>query len=352
MKDRAEVRPTNILLRGQYDKPGEAVTVGVPGVLHPLPADASPNRLALARWLVDEQNPLTARVTVNRIWQQFFGRGLVKTVEDFGSQGELPTHPELLDWLAVRFQSDWNVKAFHKLLVTSATYRQTSQVSPELLERDPEDVLLSRGPRYRLDAHVLRDQALAASGLLVEQVGGSPVLPYQPEGIWEDFSFNKITYKQDHGDKLYRRSLYTFWRRSVGPTMMFDTSARQVCTVRQVRTNTPLHALVLLNETTYVEAARMLGERLMRSGGSTLDERLAWGFRLLTARYPRPDELDILRGAYQRAFENYTQDRTAAEQILAIGEKPRDQALDLAESAAYASVGSLLLNLDEAINKE
>jgi hypothetical protein len=352
MKDRQEVRPTNILLRGQYDRPGEAVTAGVPEVLHPLPAAAPPNRLALARWLIDEQNPLVARVTVNRIWQQFFGRGLVKTVEDFGSQGELPTHPKLLDWLALRFQADWNVKAFHKLLVMSATYRQTSQVSSELLERDPENVLLSRGPRYRLDAFQLRDQALAVSGLLVEQLGGPPVLPYQPAGIWEDFSFNKIKYVQDHGDKLYRRSLYIFWRRSVGPTMMFDTSARQVCTVRQLRTNTPLHALVLLNETTYVEAARMLGERLMNEGGSTLEERLAWGFRLLTARYPQPNELEILRGAYERAFDNYTQDRAAAEALLATGEKPRDTALDIAESAAYAYVGSLLLNLDEAINKE
>ena len=352
MKDRQDLRPTHVLLRGQYDKPGEAVSIGVPETLHPLPTDAPANRLALARWLVDAKNPLTARVTVNRVWQQFFGRGLVKTVEDFGSQGELPTHPDLLDWLAVRFQSNWDVKALHKLLVTSATYRQSSRVSSELLDQDPENELLSRGPRYRLDAHTLRDQALSVSGLLVERLGGPPVLPYQPEGIWEDFSFGKITYQQDHGDNLYRRSLYTFWRRSVGPTMMFDTSARQVCTVRQVRTNTPLHALVLLNETTYVEAARMLGERMLRSGGEELDARLAWGFRLLTARMPRPEELDVLRGAYRRAWEAYSQDRAAAEQILTVGEKPRDESLDIVESAAYASVGSLLLNLDEAINKE
>ena len=352
MKDRKDVRPTYILDRGQYDKHGKEVTVGVPEVLHPLPDDAPKNRLALARWLVDKNNPLTARVTVNRIWQQFFGRGLVKTVEDFGSQGELPTHPQLLDWLALRFQDGWDVKALHKEIVTSATYRQTSKASAKLLEKDPENILLSRGPRYRLDAHVLRDQALAVSGLLVENQGGPPVLPYQPEGIWADFSFNKIKYVQDHGEKLYRRSLYTFWRRSVGPTMMFDTSARQVCNVRQLRTNTPLHALVLLNETGFVEAARMLGERLIKEGGQTLDDRLAWGFRLLTSRHAKPEELTVLRNTYERARANFQENPAAADELLTVGENPADSTLDPIEVAAYANVASLLLNLDESINKE
>ena len=352
MKDREDVRKTHILQRGLYDKPGEAVTVGVPAVLHPLPKDAPPNRLALARWLVDKQNPLTARVTVNRVWQLFFGRGLVPTVEDFGSQGELPSHPELLDWLAVHFQDGWDVKALHKELVTSATYRQSSQVSPKLLEKDPENILLSRGPRHRLDAHVLRDQALAVSGLLVEEVGGPPVFPYQPDGIWADFSFNKIKYVQDHGEKLYRRSLYTFWRRSVGPTMMFDTSARQVCNVRQLRTNTPLHALVMLNETGFVEAARMLGERLINEGGESVDARLDWGFRLLTARHPKPEELTVLRKTYERAHADFQQNPKAAEELLSVGENKADDSLDPIEIAAYTNVASLLLNLDEAINKE
>ncbi|HYT88445.1 MAG TPA: PSD1 and planctomycete cytochrome C domain-containing protein, partial [Gemmataceae bacterium] len=253
MEERPQPRDTFVLLRGAYDKYGEKVGPGVPACLPPLPKEVPNNRLGLAKWLVDRSNPLTARVTVNRLWQMHFGTGLVKTTEDFGSQGESPSHPELLDWLATEFARGWDVKALQRLIVTSATYRQASRVTPDLLERDPDNRLLTRGPRQRLNAFVLRDQALALSGLLVERRGGPPVRPYQPPGIWEEMSFGFIKYVQDKGEGLYRRSLYTFWRRSVGPTNLFDTAPRQVCTVRLPRTNTPLHALVLMNDTTYVE---------------------------------------------------------------------------------------------------
>src|SRR5262249_6694179 len=245
-------------------------------------------------------------------WQMFFGAGLVKTIEDFGVQGELPTHPELLDWLAVEVMSPssqdksetrargWDVKAIHKLIVTSATYHQSSRSRPEPGERDPSNRLLARAPRYRLPSHVLRDQALAISGLLVEKIGGPPVRPYQPPGIWEEMSFGFIKYQQDKGPSLYRRSLYTFWRRTVGPTMLFDTSPRQVCTVRQSRTNTPLQALILMNDITFVEAARVLAERLMTQGGQALDDRLTLLFRLATGRQPGEEERRILAASFAR----------------------------------------------------
>ena len=262
MEDLPAPRESFVLVRGAYNQYGEKVTPGVPASLPPLPDSSPPNRLGLARWLVDPTNPLTARVAVNRAWQRFLGTGIVKTVEDFGVQGEPPSHPELLDWLATEFvREGWDVKGMHRRIVTSATYRQSSRVTPALNERDPENRLLARGPRQRLSSLVLRDQALAIGGLLVEKVGGPPVRPYQPPGIWEEMSFGQIRYDQGHGEDLYRRSLYTFWRRTVGPPDLFDTPARQACTVRQVRTNTPLQSLILLNDVVYVEAARALAQR-------------------------------------------------------------------------------------------
>ncbi|MFN0196877.1 MAG: DUF1553 domain-containing protein [Planctomycetaceae bacterium] len=352
MEERPEPRETFILARGAYDAPREKVERGVPSILPKLPENAPVNRLGLANWLMQPSHPLTARVTVNRLWQQFFGHGLVRTPEDFGVQGEPPTHPELLDWLAVEFASNWDVKAMIRMFVTSATYRQSSQATPELLDRDPENRLWARGLRYRLSSFGLRDQALAVSGLLVEQKGGPPVRPYQPPGIWEDFSFGKITYVQDHGTSLYRRSLYTFWRRSVSPTMMFDTSPRQVCTVRQFRTNSPLQSLVMMNDVTFVEAARVFAERLLVQPFANDVDRVSYAFRTVTSRMPSEEELQILAGALSRFRTQFQADRLSAERLVAVGEFPRSSTLDAVEHAAMTSFASLLLNLDEVLNRE
>ncbi len=353
MQELPKPRPAHILIRGVWDKPGEAVTANTPGFLPPLPAGATANRLALAQWLVDPANPLTARVTVNRYWQTFFGIGLVKTSEDFGVQGEPPSHPDLLDWLATHFIAEkWDVKAMHRLIVTSAAYRQSSRVTPELLERDPANRLLARGPRYRLSSSAIRDQALLLSGMLVERVGGPPVRPYQPAGVWEDATFGTIKYQQGHGEDLYRRSIYTFWRRIVAPTEMFDTSNRNVCTVRLPRTNTPLQALVLMNDVTYLEAARNLAQRVMLAAGPAPEMRLALAFRTATGRAPTDPELRILANGLQRELIRYRADTTAAMKILSHGESPRDPKLDPAELAAYTAVVSTILNLDEVVTKE
>jgi hypothetical protein len=319
--------------------------------LPPLPKDAPQNRLALAEWLIDPAHPLTSRVTVNRMWQHFFGVGLVKTSEDFGVQGERPTHPELLDRLAVEFvRSGWDVKALHKLIVMSATYQQSSDVTPELAKRDPYNRLIARGSRLRLSAQALRDQALALSGLLVEQLGGPGVMPYQPPGVWEDFSLGKISYQQSHGDDLYRRSVYTFWRRSVGPTMYFDNAGRQVCTVRPSLTNTPLHALTLLNDTTFVEAGRKFAERVM---GVSNDPamRVRHAFRLATSREPSEAELASLLRSLQFLLDEFTAHPEAAEEFVKVGESPRDEKLSTIEVAAYGSLMNVILNLDEVETK-
>jgi hypothetical protein len=352
MEEKSPPRETFILERGLYTKPGKKVGAGVPAALPSMSNDAPNNRLGLARWLVDAANPLTARVTVNRHWQMFFGTGLVKTTEDFGAQGALPSHPELLDWLAVEFQRDWNVKALHRLIVTSAAYRQASRLLPALVERDPDNRLLARGPRRRLSSFTLRDQALALSGLLVEKIGGPPVRPYQPPGIWEEFSFNTIKYQQDKGEKLYRRSLYTFWRRSVGPPNLFDASARQVCTVGHARTNTPLHALVLFNDITYVEAARAWAERLMKSGLREPAERVALAFRMATARHATAAERKLLVRAFEQTLRHYRADPDAARKLIRTGDSVADPNLDAVELAAYAGVVSMILNLDEVLTKE
>ncbi len=359
MEDRAKPRETFVLTKGLYNKPADKVSAGVPAALPPLPEGAPRNRLTLARWLVSPENPLTARVVVNRYWQQFFGVGLVKTVEDFGVQGERPGNQDLLDWLAVEFMSPtkptdgrpWALKRLVRLIVTSATYRQSSKVTPDLAERDPENRLLARGPRFRLPAWMIRDQALAASGLLVEKLGGPPVRPYQPPGVWEEATFGLHKYVQGHGDDLYRRSVYTFWRRIVGPTMFFDTAARQTCTVKQTRTNTPLHALATLNDTTYVEAARALAQRVMLAEAEAAG-RVELAFRLVLARKPTAEEAKVLLAGLGRLQKQYTANPAAAKKLLAIGESKRDVTLDPVEHAAMTGLCLTILNTDEALTKE
>ncbi|HVE39135.1 MAG TPA: DUF1553 domain-containing protein, partial [Planctomycetota bacterium] len=351
MEEMPTPRDTRVLIRGEYNRPGKAVAPGVPGALHPLVSGQAPNRLALARWLVDPANPLTARVVVNRWWQMYFGMGIVRTVEDFGVQGERPSHPELLDWLALEFvRSGWDVKGVLKTIVTSATYRQSSRLTPALLERDPDNRLLARGPRFRLPAEVVRDQALAVSGLLAEQVGGPSVKPYQPDGLWKEIA-SDTTYEQSKGPSLYRRSLYTYWKRTVVPPTMstFDAPGRESCTVRETRTNTPLQALALMNDVTYVEAARVLAERMLKQGGAV---DLRWGFRRVTCRTPGPAEEEVLRRALRSSLAEFRKNPEAAKRLISTGESKPDPALDPAELAAMTTVASLILNLDEAVTKE
>jgi hypothetical protein len=357
MAEQPKPRETFMLKRGQYDQHGDKVTPGTPEWLNAFPPNAPKNRLGLAQWLVDPKNPLTARVTVNRLWQMLFGIGLVKSAENFGSQAEPPTHPELLDWLSTEFvRSGWDVKAMLKLMVTSATYRQTSRVTPELLERDPENRLLARAPRIRLPAEIVRDQALAASGLLTPTVGGRSVRPYQPAGLWEEIAFDPklAVYVQDTGPELYRRSLYTFWKRTVPPPLMttFDAPTREICVMKRSRTSTPLQALALMNETSFVEAARNLGQRMLREGGATPDEQLAWTFRVVLSRPASDAELRILKENHARQLARFSQDNGAAEKLVAIGESKRDTKLPVNQLAAATACASLILNLDEAVTRE
>jgi hypothetical protein len=352
MQDAAP-RETFVLLRGEYDKPGRRVAPGTPASLPPLPADAPPNRLALAHWLVDRQNPLTARVAVNRFWAMCFGEGLVRTPEDFGAQGAAPSHPELLDWLAAEFMaSGWDIKNLLRMMVASATYRQASYVAPQNEERDPANRLLWRAPRLRLSAETARDQALAASGLLHGAIGGPSVKPYQPPGLWEELG--TLTYEQNHGANLYRRSLYTFWKRTVPPPGMtsFDAPSRESCVVRRSHTNTPLQALALMNETTYVEAARALAERMMAEGGADPAARLAYGFRLVLTRRPTAKESEVLLANWRRNLSRFEVDADAARRLIQQGESAPRADLDPEELAAYTLTASLMLNLDEAITRE
>ncbi len=350
-------RDTFLLSKGAYDKPTTDKVLGAMPVAltskQPAKPGAAASRLDLARWLVARDNPLTARVTVNRVWQMLFGTGLVKTAEDFGVQGERPTHPELLDWLAADFMDHgWDIKRLVRQIVSSDAYQRSSRTSPAMNERDPENRLLARGSRHRLPSWMLRDQALALGGLLVGEFGGASVKPYQPEGIWEEATFGKKSYTQDHGDKLYRRSLYIFWRRIVGPTMFFDTAARQTCSVKTYRTNTPLHALVTMNETAQVEAARMMAGRVMREGGATREAQIHHAFRLATARHPTASELEILTGRFEKLRGQYQRDAAAATKLFTVGESPHDKNIRPADLAAMAGVCSLLLNLDEVLCKE
>jgi hypothetical protein len=352
----ARPRQTHILERGNYLMPREAVQPGMPASLPGSTQSRPKNRLGLAQWLVSADNPLTARVQVNRMWQLFFGVGLVKTSENLGTQGERPIHPELLDWLAVEFrESGWDVKRFHRLIVTSATYRQSSKVAPGLRERDPENLFLARGARFRLPSLILRDVALASSGLLDHRIRGRPVYPYQPKDIWDGLAITKerdFTYPQSQGKDLFRRSLYTFWRRTVAPGNMFDASSRQTCRVRPSTTSTPLHALTMLNDVTWVEASRALAERVMKETGPDPEVRLAEAFRRVCARQPATDELSILRGSFVRALTAFRRRPAAALQFLQTGSSPRDVSLDPAEHAAYASTCLAIFNLDEALTRE
>lgn len=353
MQEMNPTRLTHVRQRGVYHQLGEAVEDRLPAVLPDYPTGAPHNRLGFAQWLVSGEHPLTSRVAVNRYWLKYFGRGLVKTAEDFGVQGEWPSHPELLDWLAAEFVANgWDVKAIQKLIVTSATYRQQSRVTPELLEIDPHNVLLTRGPRQRLSAHALRDQALATSGLLIEQLGGPSVSPYQPDKLWELMS--NMKYKQSSGEDLYRRSLYTIWKRTIPPPSMalMDAADRESCIVSAKRTNTPLQALTLLNEKLFVESARNLGQRLLLEGGDTMSEQVKFGFRTTLARSPRPEELTLLKGAYQEYHEAYQDDLAGAEKLIQFGESKANPALDPRDLAAATAFSNVLLNLDETITKE
>ena len=356
-RDLDEPRPTHVLIRGVYTQKGEEVSAGVPAVLPPLNAEGPANRLALARWLTRPDHPLTARVTVNRLWQQVFGTGLVATPEDFGTRGNWPTHPEMLDELALDFiESEWDVKGLMRRLVTSAVYRQSSHVTPDKIELDPTNALLSRGPRHRLDAETIRDNALFLSGLLVEQLGGPSVKPYQPGGLWKVVGYtssNTANFVQDAGDSLYRRSLYTFWKRTSPPPTMsiFDAPTREACVVARARTNTPLQALALMNDVQFVEAARGFAERILREGGATNEERLTFAFRMATSRRPDTEELSILRATLEGHLAAFAENAEGARLLLDVGDSDRDAAFDEGELAAWTMLANLILNLDEVVTR-
>ena len=362
-------RPAHLLLRGEYDKKGEQVQAGLPAALPPLPAGQKMDRLGLARWIIDPSNPLTSRVWVNRAWEHFFGTGIVKTSENFGSQSDFPSHLALLDWLASEFMNPqvmprvggqpakpWDMKAFQKLIVMSATYRQSAAVSPMHLATDPENRLLARGPRFRMSAEVIRDQALYASGLLVEKLGGPSVRPYKPQGVWDETSrYGDLRgYKHDQGDGLHRRTMYTIIKRTAPPPSMviFDAPSREVCTIKRSRTNTPLQALALLNEITYVEAARKLGERMIREGGSTVEERITYAFRLIVSRKPSAEELSILADGLREDLSHFAKASAEATKLVAFGDAKSDAAIKPEELAAYTLTANVLLNLDEVVMRE
>ena len=359
MAEMSNPRDTFVLGRGQYDNKGEKVMPGVPAFLPPMPEDLPRNRLGLAKWILGPSSPLTARVVVNQYWQQYFGTGIVKTAEDFGSQGEPPSHPQLLDWLATEFvRTGWDIKAMQRLIVTSTTYRQSSRASRELIERDPENRLLARGPRFRLPAEIVRDNALAISGLLNDKIGGPSVYPYQPAGLWEEMAFGQgfsgQTNTRSSGPDLYRRGLYTVWKRTVPPPSLsiFDAPDREKCTARRGVTNTPLQALTLLNDPTYVEAARALAQRALRTGGGSDRERIDFAFKLATARTPDSQERDVLLGSLSEFRSTYRQDQAQVMKLLSVGELKPDSTLDPNEVAAWTALASMILNLDETITAE
>jgi len=365
MDEMDEPRKTFLLRRGRYDQPADEVAPGVPAVLAGFTSDVEPTRLGLARWLTDPDHPLTARVAVNRYWQMHFGRGLVETPEDFGTRGSLPTHPRLLDWLAREFvRSGWDVKAMHRLIVTSATYRQAAAATAAQRAIDPDNRLLARGPRFRLPAEMIRDAALRAGGLLVEKIGGPPVKPYQPDGLWKqigsDFgAFSANVYQRDSGDALYRRTMYTFWKRTLPPPALaiFDAPSREFCVARRSRTNTPLQALVVLNDPTYVEAARFIAQRMLTEAhdetgdGADDRQRAALGFRIVTSRAPTEAEVDVLVGLYASQQAAYSGDPGAVRALLGVGESAHREGLDPTALAAWTIVAATLLNLDEALTR-
>jgi hypothetical protein len=351
MDELPQPKPAYILKRGAYDQHGEQVTANTPAILPPLPPDAPHNRLGLARWLVAPNNPLLARVTVNRAWDMMFGRGIVETVDNFGSRGAVPTHPELLDWLASDFiRSGWDYKALLKKIAMSATYCQSSKASADLLARDPDNQLFARGPVRRLTAEMLRDQALADGGLLAEKIGGPSVKPYQPAGLWE-IAMGNPKYEQSHGDDLHRRSLYTFWKRTVPPPSMtvFDAAERNVCLAKRQSTSTPLQALCLLNDVQMTEAARFISQRMLQEGGSTCESQITWAFRLVTSRHPSKEELSVLKQLFKEQREIFAADQQSAAKLLAQGESPNSGALSPIDLAAGTVLAEALLNHDEAI---
>lgn len=350
-------RDTFILMRGQYDQPTEKVSADTPEFLGPMPDDLPRNRLGLAKWLVSDNNPLTARVTVNRIWARLFGKGLVETAEDFGKQGRRPTHPALLDWLALEFvDSGWDLKNIQKTIMTSKTYRQSSAVSPDKFAKDTNNRYLSRASRFRLDAEVIRDSALTMSGLLNDDTGGKSVLPYQPPGLWQEVgyggNFTAQIFKQDHGGDLYRRSMYTFWKRTSPPPsmMIFDAPNREVCTVQRSRSNTPLQALTLMNDPQFVEAARKFAERVLKEGGKSTDERLTFAFETATAREPSSDEHNILHDILIEQRAEFAEG-DAHLGLLQVGDSPYDESIDARELASWSVITSIILNLDETITR-
>ncbi len=351
MREMPQPKPAYILKRGAYDAHGERVSANTPAVLPAFPKGQPTNRLGLAKWLLQPDHPLMARVTVNRFWQMIFGKGIVETSDNFGSQGAQPTHPELLDWLAVDFsEHGWDVKRFIKQLVLSATYRQSSKASGELLARDPQNDLLARGPSRRLSAEMLRDAALFESGLLVENIGGPSVKPYQPDGLW-DIAMGKPAYGQGHGDDLHRRSLYTFWKRTVPPpTMMtFDAADRSYCTARRQQTSTPLQSLALMNDTQFIEAARMLSQRMLKEAGANVVERVTWLFRTVSGRRPTARELSVLQQMFDEQKQLFASDAASAEKLLKVGEAKCDASLDKTDLAAGTVLANALLNHDEFV---
>ncbi len=355
MKEASKPKDTFLLVRGEYNTRGEKVAAGVPGNLFAIDAELPQNRLGLARWLTHPDHPLTSRVIMNQYWQKYFGTGIVKTSEDFGSQGEWPSHPELLDWLATEFvRRGWDIKAMQKLIVMSATYRQSAVVEPSMLDADPEARLLGRFPRQRLEAEAVRDVALAASALLNPKVGGPSVFPYQPPGLWEQVAFEGTrSWTQSQGTENYRRGLYTYWRRSVpyASFVTFDAPSRETCTIRRPRTNTPLQALALMNDPVYVEAARALGLRIMTKGGKTLDEKIRYAARVVLTREPTKKELALLQKAYRKELKEFERDRASANKLIHVGANPPPVDVDVCVLAAWTVVGNILLNLDETINK-
>ncbi len=357
MEEMPEKRTAYAYNRGDYEQPIYEVEANTPGVLPEFSEKYPRNRLGLAKWLFSEDNPLTARVTVNRYWQMLFGKGLVTTPQDFGVQGALPTHPELIDWLAVDFmENGWDVKALLKTMVMSHTYRQSSEPTNEMREKDPTNRYLARSNSYRLPAEMIRDNALAASGLLAQQVGGKSVKPYQPEGLWiekNSFSHILLNYKESEGDDLYRRGLYTFVRRtSPHPAMAaFDAPSREVCTVKRENTNTPLQALVLMNDTQFVEASKVLAERMQKEGGDSLEDQIAYGFRLAVSRYPKTEETAIFKEFYDTQEERFKANPKEAYKLLSVGEKQFDKSMDKNKTAALTMVANTMLNHDEAYMK-
>jgi hypothetical protein len=357
MNEKKEKPHAYVLFRGEYDQHRDEVFPGTPAMLPAFPSDFPRNRLGFAKWLMLPQQPLPARVAVNRMWQELFGTGIVRSSGDFGVTGELPTNQALLDWLAVEFQeSGWNIKHMYKLLVMSSTYRQSALTTPEKLAKDPDNLLLARGPRFRMDAEMIRDYALAASGLLSQKIGGPSVKPYQPDHLWDVVGMpdsDTRNYRQDSGEKLYRRSLYTFWKRmSPPPTMeVLNAPSRETCTVRRDRTDTPLQALATMNDPQFVEAARKLAERALLEGGSSRSERIDYIAQRLLARPLRDKERTVVEGVLADLTEHYEGAKDAAKALIEVGESRSDENLEPVQLAAYTMVVNELMNLDEVLNK-